>query len=284
MTDVDPAELKQQIVQFVPSKAQRLLAVAGVRDEAVFPIPAVLRAKPTLVAYYRLLLGVSQKRFYTVATGMSKFKRLEYGAPLTPALDERLPALCAAMCAALSELVYQAESSFESRDVEDLQLLTLGSYYYGSLNNKIGHIAILGVFNAIQKVMELVVHEQTRNSLQLRTSSGRRFLLEVASDPDIRIVELTENAEVPVVSMEVKGGTDKANAYNRGGEAEKSHQGARSRGYDVCWTIIHTANVDQEKLKQGSPSTTAWFDTNEVVGQSGEDWKRFQDALLSVLT
>jgi hypothetical protein len=58
---IDPNTLKMQLTTYVPADAQQILAAAGVRDEHVFPTPIVLEAKPTLVGYYRLLLGVSQK-------------------------------------------------------------------------------------------------------------------------------------------------------------------------------------------------------------------------------
>jgi hypothetical protein len=57
--------------------AQKILAASGVRDEHVFPAPTVLEKKPTLVGYYRLLLGMSQKRFYRKGTGMSTYRGME---------------------------------------------------------------------------------------------------------------------------------------------------------------------------------------------------------------
>jgi hypothetical protein len=64
LATVDPEKLKAEVLQFVPKDAQRILAASGIRDEHVFPLPAVLEAKPTLVGYYRLLLGSPQKTFY----------------------------------------------------------------------------------------------------------------------------------------------------------------------------------------------------------------------------
>jgi XcyI restriction endonuclease len=61
---VDPNELKTQLMTYVPADVQQILAAAGVRDEHVFPTPIILETQPTLVGYYRLLLGVSQKSFY----------------------------------------------------------------------------------------------------------------------------------------------------------------------------------------------------------------------------
>lgn len=283
LEEVDPLLLKTQAVTYVSKDAQRILAVARIRDEAVFPLPAIIESRPTLVAYYRLLLGVSQKQFYVANTGMTPFRRLETGSPLTPALRQRLPSYCAAMCHALDELVLQTGSTLEPRDVEDLQLLTLGSFYYGSQNNAIGQIATLGVFNALAKVVEPLITNRTKNTIELMSPTGRHVRIRLASDPDVRIVELINTVEQPLVSIEIKGGTDKSNAYNRGGEAEKSHQGAKSRGFKSCWTIINMANIDINKLKQGSPTTSHWFDANEVVGQKGDDWLKFQLEVASII-
>jgi hypothetical protein len=81
---VDPNALKIQLSEFVPEDVQRLLASAGVRDEHVFPTPLVLEAQPTLIGYYRLLLGVPQKTFYGRESGMARFRRLEAGAYCDP--------------------------------------------------------------------------------------------------------------------------------------------------------------------------------------------------------
>jgi hypothetical protein len=72
---IDPAKLKEQVSTYVPADAQRILAKAGIRDEHVFPTPITLETTPTLVGYYRLLLGVPQKTFYGGGTGMGPSNR-----------------------------------------------------------------------------------------------------------------------------------------------------------------------------------------------------------------
>jgi len=44
---IDPKLLKKQISRYVPKDAQKLLAAAGIRDEHVFPVPAILERQPT---------------------------------------------------------------------------------------------------------------------------------------------------------------------------------------------------------------------------------------------
>src|SRR5438067_5476583 len=57
LANVDPAAVKQEMLRYAAKDALKLLAAAGIRDELIFPTPVVLEAKPTLVGYYRLLLG-----------------------------------------------------------------------------------------------------------------------------------------------------------------------------------------------------------------------------------
>jgi len=101
----DPAVVKKQLSKYVPSNAQQILAAAGVRDEHVFPVPAVLEAKPTLVGYYRLLLGVPQKGFYKSGTGMGQFKSMEARGLLNERKRPDLEGFCTAMGKSLAELV-----------------------------------------------------------------------------------------------------------------------------------------------------------------------------------
>jgi hypothetical protein len=55
LESVDPNQLKAEVTEYVPVDVQRILAVSGIRDEHVFPVPCVIKSMPTLVGYYRLL-------------------------------------------------------------------------------------------------------------------------------------------------------------------------------------------------------------------------------------
>lgn len=79
--------------------------------------------------------------------------------------------------------------------------------------------------------------------------------------------------------MEIKGGTDRSNAHNRAGEAEKSHQKAKAEGFRDFWTIIAKKGLDTEKLKRESPTTNSWFDAAQVLGREGSDWEEFRNRL-----
>lgn len=91
LANMDPSRIKNEITSFVPEDAQRILAAAGIRDEHVFPTPIILETKPTLLGYYRLLLGVPQKSFYRSETGMSRFRSMERRGVLNESQKEILP-------------------------------------------------------------------------------------------------------------------------------------------------------------------------------------------------
>src|SRR3954447_22096221 len=77
LQEVDQAALKYEYRKSVPGTTQRALASAGIRDEFVFPSVTLLTADPRLLGYYRLLLGTSQKTFYSSETGFTRFKAME---------------------------------------------------------------------------------------------------------------------------------------------------------------------------------------------------------------
>ena len=279
---IDPQLLRTQIGQYVPPDVQQALAAAGIRDEYVFPTPVVLEAQPTLVAYYRLLMGVSQKMFYRTGTGMGQFKSMETGR-LTANQRKALPAFCRAMNASLADLVRQLSPSITQRDVSELPLLTLGSQFQGANNVTIGQQAILGVFLTLREVLDPHVTQSSDRALTLVNSAGRAVRLTLRSDPDISIEEQAGTAWRKRVAIEIKGGTDVSNAHNRAGEAEKSHQKAKAEGFRECWTVIITKGLSLEKLAAESPTTDIWFDTSQILARQGKDWEEFRSRLIEVV-
>jgi hypothetical protein len=254
---VDPTKLKAELATYIPRDAQRILAAAGIRDEHVFPTPLILETGPMLVGYYRLLLGIPQKAFYVSETGMSQFKSMEARGVLNPRQKAALPAFCKAMSEGLADLVRQMSPTITPRDVAELPLLTIGAQFQGSNNNTIGKRAILDVFLSIREVVKGYITEEGGRRLTLRNSAGRTVVIALASDPDVRIQEEFGGRLQNKVAIEIKGGTDRSNAHNRAGEAEKSHQKAKAEGFRDFWTIIATKGLDLRKLKSESPTTNS---------------------------
>jgi len=280
---IDPTLLKDQIVQYVPANALKLLASAGVRDEQVFPVPIVIEAKPTLVGYYRLLLGASQKVFYSAGTGMTPLKGMEMRGTMGDRQKVLLPPFCTAMCRVLSDLVVQLSPSVTPRDVAELRLLTLGSQFQGRNNNTIGQQATANVFLVIAEIVKSHVTDRTDRQLTLKNASGRKVIVSLATDPDVRIQEEFGKSLRNKIAIEIKGGTDRSNAHNRAGEAEKSHQKARKQDFRDCWTLIALKGLDVQKLRHESPTTNSWFDVAQVLARKGADFEEFQSRLADVV-
>lgn len=273
---LDPNVTKKQILAYVPAGAQKILAAAGIRDEHVFPVPAVLETKPTLVGYYRLLLGISQKRFYRKGTGMGPFKSMETRGILNPKKRPDLERFCGVMAENLAELVRQVSPKITARDVSELPLLTLGAQLYGSNNNAIGKQATREVFLAVAEIVKTFVVSRDSTKIVIQNASKRRVIVALSSDPDIRIQEEFEGKLRNVLAIEIKGGTDVSNAHNRAGEAEKSHRKAKKQDFRDYWTIISLSGVDLGMLQQESPTTNSWFDVAQVLARDGKDWREFR--------
>jgi hypothetical protein len=273
--------IKEEIQAIVPESAQQVLARAGIRDEEVFPLPSVLRKSPTLVGYYRLLLGSSQKEFYASGTGMSPFKGMEMRGKINPTAERGLEEFCRDMSLALSELIGQISPQVTQQDIEQLPLLTLGSQFRGSHNNQIGKVAAEGVFLAIAEIVAEHISKQTSQALMVRNAAGRDVHVQLAADPDVRFEEVFGEERRALLAIEIKGGTDRSNAHNRAGEAEKSHQ--KVKGYPERWTVISTEGLQLDVLKADSPTTNQWFDVAQILGREGKDWERFRTQLIGIV-
>lgn len=279
--DVDPNRLRSELVAFVPADVHQLLASAEIPDEYVFPLPVLLEAKPTLVGYYRLLLGSPQKTFYGTGSGMGKFKSMEESGSLNKNQAEALPSFCAAMSTALADMVRQLSSAISRRDLTELPVMTLGQRFQGANNNIIGQEATKGVFRGIKDIVHTHIVDEDETTVTIRNPLGVTFRLVLASDPDVRIQEVSAQGTINRLALEIKGGADASNQFNRIGEAEKSHIKAKAEGYRDFWTVIRTNTLEAAAQKQ-SPTTMAWFDVVQVLGQDGPDWVRFASEIAHV--
>lgn len=278
LATIDQVRIKDEITEYVPPDVQKVLAASGLRDEYVFPVPAVIEAKPSLVGYYRLLLGAPQKSFYKGITGMSMFKGMEELGTISKKQEDYLSDFCRAMANPLAELVRQIPD-FADRDLRELPLLSLGSQLQGSNNTQIGKKAMQEIFVAITEVLGESIVKKDPNKLTLKNASGRTVFVSLSHDPDVSVQEQVEDRIHSKVAIEVKGGTDVSNAHNRAGEAEKSHLKAKRKGFKDFWTIISKAGLKMSTLKQESQTTTEWFDVTQLLARSGKDWEDFHQRL-----
>lgn len=269
---VDVGELDRQLAELVPKSARASLAKAGIRGETFFPVPLVLRAKPSLLGYYRLLYGYSQKQFYQSGHGLNPFRSMETKGVVSAAAEAALPALCAVFAAVGEVFIAGLGNAIDSSKIgDDLCLLTLGAQFRGSANNSRGSAGITAVFAVLSAVFEPEIVEILPRALLVRNFAGRTVRIEIAADPDILIrSEMADGSQRLVVAIEVKAGEDHSNIWNRLGEAEKSHLKVRSSGVTECWTVINDPQAADAKLKQQSPSTNRFYQLVDLTNPSSE--------------
>ncbi len=280
VSQVPVSQIDSELTARVGEDDLARVASFGLRGELFFPVPCLLLHRPSLLGYYRLLLGFSQKEFYNKGP-FGRFRRLEERGELPVKVLAQVEPLCASLIASSQKLVH-AIDDLSIHGIHQLQLLTLGSQLRGEENTRIGQQATKEVYDLLRDLLANYVVEATRRTLVVENDSGRAIILEFASDPDVRVTEkLTEEVR-PIVSMEIKGGEDASNVHNRLGEAEKSHQKARAQGFFQFWTIARV-DVEVETVRRESPTTTHFFNLARILDRETSDHSRFRDLLCSVV-
>lgn len=282
LLSLDPDDVRADIEAFAPKDARKVLASAGIRDEHVFATPVVLRADPRVLGYYRLLSGISTKQFYTAALGTSMFTTAETRGVLTANADSGVEALCTALNKTLATLVLHIGTRLSGLDIEQLPLLTLGAQFDGAYRNIIGQNATKAVFESIREVVKAsgtTIVTSSGTEFTFVNAANRSITVRLSSDPDVSIREETApGKDIFKVAIEIKGGTDRSNVYNRAGEAEKSHQKVRNQAKDF-WTCISLTGTNKTVLSDQAPTTTKWFDVTEVSLRIGPSWDEFVSEL-----
>lgn len=105
---LDIKNIDAELARIVPSASLTQLATRGLRGELMFAVPSLLSSSPRLLGYYRLLLGFSQKAFYTTQFGLTGFKSMEEKGALTAAQSKRLDELCPALVGSAAALLASA--------------------------------------------------------------------------------------------------------------------------------------------------------------------------------
>lgn len=284
VAQLDVTELDKQLAQFAPKAGLSNLAGHGLRGELVFPVPLVLEANPRLLAYYRLLLGYSQKVFYTSATGMGRFKAMEEKGILTEKNRTDLGDMCSEMGAVGALLLAGVGTSAVSDGfLDDLTLLTLGPQFRGGANNEIGAEGITVAFGIIREIVHESIIEEEPSKLRIKNAAGRSVLIVLAADPDIILQEVMQSGQLRhLVAIEVKGGRDFSNIHNRVGEAEKSHQKAKGDGFTECWTIVNVDNFDFKQGKRESPATDRFYVMADLIDEKSQAYGDFRDRIQAV--
>lgn len=278
--ELNVREIDQELAAFVSSQSLKKLALFSIRGEALFPVPLLLRTNPFLLGYYRLLLGFSQKEFYSKGP-FGTFRSMEDRGRMSLRAEKRVKELCKSLVQSCEYFIHQLDE-LSLPLFADLQLLTVGPQLRGSINNEFGVVATQKVFALIKEALTSHITTSTPTSIEIQNASGRAVKIKFSSDPDIEILEALPSGERGLVSVEIKGGRDFSNIHNRIGEAEKSHQKARKRGYFEFITIL-SVDINYEILKSESPTTSHFFHLDKISDKDHPEYNKFRDLLSSIL-
>ncbi len=280
--DLPLATLNAELDKFAPAADLKRLASLGIRGEFLFPVPALLNANPRLLGYYRLLLGFSQKEFFNKGK-LGRFKSMEEKGVISSRAQQEIADLCHAFAQSASYLLREiGPERFSLELLDDLTLLTLGPQLRGSNNTKIGKLANQAVFELIHTIVAHAVEKETSARIEIRNASRRKVFIAFAADPDIVIVEeASKKSRRNMVAIEVKGGGDQSNIWNRLGEAEKSHQSAKQRGFVEFWTIYNVPDLDLAKAHEKSPTTNRFYSLRHLLAAESEAQDDFRARIIS---
>ena len=276
--------LNRQLDENAPANDIKELAAHGIRGELVFPVPCLIVANPRLIGYYRLLMGFSQKEFYNKG-GLGRFSSLESKGIIPVRVQGEMEALCESFCERASQLINGlGVERVSAALIDDLTLLTLGPQLRGSNNTLIGKLANQAVFEVIQRIVDKAVVKRTATKLELENASGRKVVIAFSADPDISIIEKTSPTSTRnIIAIEIKGGTDQSNIWNRLGEAEKSHQSAKQLGFVEFWTIYNVGTLDGKKAHEKSPTTNRFYSLPELSRGFGSEYEDFRNRIASLV-
>ena len=280
---LDISTIDAQLSEFVPTTGLKSLARHGLRGELVFPVPYLLENYPKLIGYYRLLLGFSQKAFYSSDFGLSGFKSMEEKGLLSKNVKNLLPELSKSLIQSSCLLLDGIGTDRVSKQLlDDLTLLTVGPQLRGGANVKKGIVGIVKVFEAIHNIVKRGASLSSESRIEILNAAGRKVIIEFAPDPDIVIrEEISPDIYRNIIAIEVKGGTDFSNIHNRIGEAEKSHQKAKARGHVECWTVVNVDRIDLQMAHRESPSTNRFYLLSDL-SSNGPEYQDFRARVISL--
>jgi len=274
-------DIDRQLAEYVDHEAIKKVASYGLSGELFFPVPYIMEGNPKLLGYYRLLFGISQKEFYSKGP-FGLFKRLEEQGIISQKARPQIEPLCISLIGTAERMISEIDD-LSLNTVRDLQLLTLGPQLRGGVNTECGKNATDEIFKFLRSLVLSYLKSETIRALIIENDSKRIVSIEFSSDPDIRIIEKIGSTSRPLVSIEIKGGEDKSNIHNRIGEAEKSHQKAKNKNFFEFWTMVRV-DLDYANAHRESPTTTRFFNIDNIQDPYHEEYQLFRDLLSSLLS
>ncbi len=268
-------EIDAELDALVATPRLARLSSLGIRGEVFLPVPCILRARPCLLGYYRLLYGFSQKEFYGKGR-FREFSAMEKRDALTKGTDALLPALCRSLVET-GQLLLDGLARPSRESVHELQLLTIGGQLRGRYNNVIGQEAIAEVRRVFDELVGPYDPESAAKLIRFRNDLGLTIEIRFGRDPDVAVREISPR-RTPILCIEVKGGRDASNQGQRIPAAEASHARARDQGFPEVWTLLRT-RVEDSHFGAKAATTTPSFNLDDVQDAKHPDYTTFRELL-----
>lgn len=187
--------IDRELHNLVNADALNKLGAFGLRGEVLFAVPCLIKEKPTISGYYRLVLGISQKEYGR--RGLGKWIRIEKGESAAISEDE-IQGLCVMLIKA-GERLLSALGSMDNVTEDffhELALLTLGAQLDGSYRVIVGQKAVAVVRELIMDIVKPKNPEgfqEKGNEIEFNNAANRRVIIRFGSDPDILVSERSGN-------------------------------------------------------------------------------------------
>ena len=250
-----------------------------------FPVPYLFESNPYLLGYYRLLYGFSCKAFYDQGP-FKRFQRMENVGRVPMSAASFVSGLCRSL-ACTGGLLLDPISSVSLSIINELQVLTLGAQFRGGGNVKIGQDAIKGFLNLLKHLVAEYKPNVEKNRITFQNDSKLPITIRISSDPDVSITQKLDAEERKLVAIEIKGGKDSSNIWERIGAAEKSHLKAKERGFNERWTITQVDLTSDaswtRKARTQSATTTRFFSLDSIADPTSPEALMFRQVLGSIL-
>lgn len=197
----------------ISEKAWEHVKALSVKPQLVFTHPILLQQYPRVSKYYRGISLLSQKQVQQLAVSVSDWEKSERAISIT---DEKALKVVRLYNSIVSSII-EGHTGWTLDNGYRNIIATMGISLDGTFRNKIGQMAEEAIKSKIREWLEarnLVLSEVSPTQFELDNEITMRF----GSEPDI---EFTRE-DSAIVTIEVKGGKDRAGALERLGAMQKS--------------------------------------------------------------
>ncbi len=268
----------------------------------VFCHPKLIRENIRLLAYYRNVAALSQKSVRSLVKTGVDIKKLESDKENRLSLSESQALTFARLFNEHTTLIVDSSiQTFNKEELNGIVLASTGAQIDGSWRNTIGEEAekvvqgllvkevkernlIAALFPQKGSTIEPYDANQLEEQLgQIELYRGvllaNRTTILFASEPD---VSLLDQNGATILTIEIKGGTDRAGALERYGAAKKSFDKVRQTSPNAATILVAsciTAEV-QFRIKQ-DPLITSFYNLTSLLSEGSVEYARFIEQLFN---